>query len=146
MQIMSFFLMLVATPDAEAKKKKNEGVEVTFIIMEQDTQEPISTASVLHPSDIESSRVNELNGTWQSSEVYLPDGSVILFTPGSLLEMEISAPGYVTQIVQYDIKKRRNKVPIYLEKMEIDDSDIEMPSIPFGWDKERDPSMGGAAN
>ena len=67
--------------------------------MEQDTQEPISTASVRHPSDIESSRVNELNGTWQSSEVYLPDGSVILFTPGSLLEMEISAPGYVTQFV-----------------------------------------------
>ena len=146
MQIMSFFLMLVTTPDAEAKKKKNEGVEVTFVIMEQDTQEPIPTASVRHPSDIESSRVNELNGTWQSSEVYLPDGSVILFTPGSLLEMEISAPGYVTQIVQYDIKKRRNKVPIYLEKMEIDDSDIEMPSIPFGRDKERDPSMGGAAN
>ena len=67
MQIMSFFLMLVTTPDAEAKKKKNEGVEVTFVIMEQDTQEPISTASVRHPSDIESSRVNELNGTWQSS-------------------------------------------------------------------------------
>ena len=61
-----------------------------------------------------------------------------------MLEMEISAPGYVTQIVQYDIKKRRNKVPIFLEKMEIDDSDIEMPSIPFGRDKERDPSMGGA--
>ena len=146
MQIMSFFWMMISTSDVEAKKKNNEGVEVTFIIMSQDSQEPISTASVRHPSDIESSRVNELNGTWQSSEIYLPDGNVILFTPGTLLEMEISAPGFVTQIVQSDIKKRRNKVPIYLEKMEIDDSDIEMPSIPFGRDKERDPSMGGAAN
>ena len=146
MHFMSFFLMLVSTSEVEAKKKKSEGVEVMFMIMAQDSQEPIPTASVRHPSDIESSRVNELNGTWQSSEIYLPDGSVILFTPGTMLEMEISAPGYVTQIVQYDIKKRRNKVPIYLEKMEIDDSDIEMPSIPFGRDKERDPSMGGAAN
>ena len=74
MQIMSFFLMLCYS---RCRERKNEGVEVTFIIMEQDTQEPISTASVRHPSDIESSRVNELNGTWQSSEVYLPDGSVI---------------------------------------------------------------------
>ena len=53
MNLMSFFLMLLSTPDV-VKKKKNEGVEVTFIIMAQDSQEPIPTASVRHPSDIES--------------------------------------------------------------------------------------------
>ena len=146
MQLLTFFVMFFSTSEVQAKKKKTEGVEVTFVIMSQETEEPIPTASVRHPKDIESSRVNELSGAWQSSEIYLPDGSVILFMPGTTLQMEISAPGYVTQIVQYDIKKRRNKVPIFLEKMEIDDSDIEMPSIPFGRDKERDPSMGGAAN
>ena len=32
-----------------------------------------------------------------------------------------------------------------LEKMDLDELDIEIPTIPFGRDQERDPSSGGAA-
>ena len=143
----SSLLLSLSVQDAEAKKNKDtEGVLVEFIILDQETEEPIPTATVRYPGDVESSRVNEISGVWQASEIYLSKGDTVIFRPGETLQMEISAPGYVTQIVQYDIKKRRNKVPIALEKMSIDDSDLEMPSIPFGRDKEREPSMGGAAN
>ena len=146
--MLLFSLMFAGgTQDAQAKKKKDsEGVLIEFIILDQETEAPIPTATVRYPGDVESSRVNEISGVWQASEIYLSQGKTVVFRPGETIQMEISAPGYVTQIVKYDIRKRRNKVPVALEKMEIDDSDLDMPSIPFGRDKERQPSTGGAAN
>jgi hypothetical protein len=144
---MNTLLLLAALGMANAKKaKEGEGVLIEITVMNQEDLKPIPTAMIRHPDDVEASRVNELNGTWQASEIYLPDGGTLLFSPGSSLQLEISAPGFMTQIVQYDIRKRRNKIEIFLEKMEIDDSDIEMPTIPFGRDQEREPTMGGAAN
>ena len=132
--------------DADAKKrKKGEGVEVSVKVLDKTNKEPVATAMIRHPKDVETYRVNELTGIWADSQIYMPDGSILHFTPGSSLKLEISAPGYVTQLVQYDVRRWRNRLEIKLEKMNLDEQDIEIPTIPFGRDQERDPSSGGAA-
>ena len=78
--------------------------------------------------------------------LYLPDGSELKFDPGISLQLEVSAPGYMTRVVSYDVKKRRNQFPVELTKMSLKDGDFEEPIIQFGRDKTRTESAGGAAN
>lgn len=146
---MRAWLILLAlfTGDADAKKrKKGEGVVVEVKVLDKEDAGIVATAMIRYPKDETTYRVNEVNGIWKASEIYLSDGDTMHFTPGSSVQLEISAPGYVTQLVQYDVRRWRNKVEISLEKMKIDDKDIEIPTIPFGRDQERDPSTSGAAN
>ena len=99
--------------------------------MEQDTQEPIST-KVFVIRVI--SKVRELIVEWHVAkfEFYLPDGIIILFISGSLLGMEflliVTSTRYNTTLKNEETKCRSTW------KNEIDDSDIEMPSI-LGRDK-----------
>ena len=39
--------------------------------------------------------------------LYLPDGSELIFQPNTSIQLEVSAPGYLTKVIQYDIKKRQ---------------------------------------
>ena len=140
--LCSFFFSV-----ADAKKRKpDEGVMVELRVLDKKTKGVVPTATIRYPSDDSFSEVNELTGIWKSTEIYLSDGSVRVFTPGTSLQLEVSAPGYVTQIVQYDIRRWRNRVEIKLEEMQIDDDDLDIPTIPFGRDQEKDPSTGGGAN
>jgi hypothetical protein len=72
--------------------------------------------------------------------LYLPDGSVLRFTPGMTLELEISAPGYMTQVFQYQVRKRKNVIELSLPKIEMDDTTIDDPVISFGRDVPREPT------
>ena len=81
-----------------------------------------------------------------ASEILLDDGTQLHFTPGSALEFEVSAPGYVTQHIRYDVKRWRNNVQIKLQKMDISTDGIEIPLVPMGGDTARDPSAGGGGN
>ncbi|MDP6932816.1 MAG: hypothetical protein QGG40_07855, partial [Myxococcota bacterium] len=74
------------------------------------------------------------------------DGSELVFTPGMSIQLEVSAPNYITKIIQYDIRKRNNKVRVELVEMEIDEEEIEDPVIQFGRDKPRDVGSTGPAN
>ena len=135
--INTLVLLMAFGGDAEAKKRKEgEGVPISVKVVDQADKDPVATAMIRHPKDVETYRVNEVTGIWQDSQIYMPDGSILHFTPGSTLRLEISAPGYVTQLVQYDIRRWRNKLEITLEKMELDDKDIEtilnlLPKIGF---------------
>lgn len=112
------------------------GVPVTVRVLKPDGA-PLATASVRHPQEAERHPVNAATGEWTESILYMPDGSEFLFTAGTVLELEISAPGYVNQPIRYEIKKRKNLVPIVLQPMKMveTEDDLEGPVIQFGRDK-----------
>ena len=126
-------------------KAMGEGVPVKVYVVD-DEAKPISTAVVRHPSEADRHRVNAETGHWEGSVLYLPDGSELIFTPGIVLELEVSAPGYVTKVISYDVKKRRNQFPVVLDGMSLKDTEFEEPIIQFGRDKPRSNVGGGASN
>lgn len=126
----------VAQP-AFAKPKDDNGVPVRVTVLDAE-RKPISTAVVRHPQEADRHRVNSVDGSWEASVLYMPDGSELRFTPGMTLELEISAPGYMTQVFQYQVRKRKNVVEIQLPKIEMDDANIEEPMISFGRDEPRE--------
>ena len=143
----AFLALLLAGPgvvhftaDAHAKrgdKAAGEGVPVTVVVLDTEG-EPVPTAVIRHPDEADRRRVNAVTGEWTGQVLYLPDGSEMIFTPGMSLTLEISAPGFMTQIIQYDIRKRGNKVEIILPQIDLDEDDVEEPLIQFGRDKPRD--------
>jgi len=130
-------LGLAASQTADAGGQKDEGVNVRITVMDE-TETPIPTAVVRHPDEADRRRVNSVTGVWEDSILYLPDGSELRFVPGMTLKFEISAPGYITQVIQYDVRKRNNKVEIRLKEMEIEEEEIDEPLIQFGRDRPRE--------
>ncbi len=130
---------------ALAKKNKGEGVAVKVIVTAE-TGDPVSTAVIRHPDEADRHRVNAVDGSWEASVLYMPDGTELVFEPGITLRLEISAPGYMTQVIQYDVRKRNNKIPVSLSLLELESEEIEEPVIQFGRDRPRDESGATPAN
>jgi len=126
-------------------KSVGEGVPVKVYVVDGEG-EPVSTAVVRHPNEADRHRVNAETGHWEGSVLYLPDGSELIFTPGISLQLEVSAPGFMTKVISYDVKKRRNQFPVVLEGMSLKDADFEEPIIQFGRDKPKSGAGGGGAN
>lgn len=122
---------------AFAKDKESPGVPVRVIVKDV-AGGPIQTAVIRHPQEQDRHRVNAVDGSWEASALYLPDGTELRFTSGMTLELEISAPGYMTQVFQYQVRKRKNVVEIVLPKIEMSDTNIEEPVISFGRDEPRE--------
>ncbi|MFH1466424.1 MAG: hypothetical protein ABIO70_18720 [Pseudomonadota bacterium] len=136
--------LLIAVP-AEAGKKDGEGVPVKVMVSD-DEGDPIATAVVRHPDEADRHRVNAVDGSWEASVLYMPDGTELVFAPGLTLKLEVSAPGYMTQVLQYDVRKRNNKIQITLSKLELESEEIEEPVIQFGRDRPREDNGGAPAN
>ncbi|MEL6349484.1 MAG: hypothetical protein AAFV53_40650 [Myxococcota bacterium] len=130
---------------ASARRSIDEGVPITVKVVDE-ASEPIPTAVVRHPEEADRHRVNSITGEWTAPVLYLPDGGELIFTPGMTLRLEVSAPGYMTQIVQYDIRKRRNKIEVALSELQGEDDNIEEPLIQFDRDKPREVGGTGPAN
>lgn len=128
--------MLTAT----AAFAQEEGIPVVVEVRDAATNEIIQTAVVRHPEEAERHRVNVENGQWVDKVLYLNDGSELFFTKGMLLTFEVSAPGYKNAEVNYLVRKRKNKIPVFLTKLELRlDDDLESdPNIQFGRDKPLD--------
>ncbi len=135
--VLTLLVGMVPGSIAEAKKDKDAGVNVRITVLDE-AGAPIPTAVVRHPDEADRRRVNSVTGVWEDSILYLPDGSELRFVPGMTLQFEISAPGYITQVVQYDVRKRNNKLEIALKQMEIEEEEIDEPLIQFGRDKPRE--------
>ena len=143
--LMSLTVAAAFWTGCASTKSAGDGVPVKVFVVDPEGK-PISTAVVRHPDEADRHRVNAETGHWEGSVLYLPDGSELQFNPGISLQLEVSAPGYMTRVVAYDVKKRRNQFPVELNKMSLKDSDFEEPIIQFGRDKPRTESAGGAAN
>lgn len=146
-RILAAALVLAGTlsSTAEARKKWDDGVPVKVVVCDTD-ENPIPTAVIRHPEEADRHRVNAVDGSWEASVLYMPDGSELVFVPGLSLRLEISAPGYLTQVIQYDVRKRNNKIPVQLARLELDSEEIEEPVIQFGRDRPREEGGGAPAN
>jgi len=130
-------IVTVHVTDAQAE---DVGIPVTIIVVDAETEQPISTAVIRHPDEAERHPVNTTTGATSISVLYMVDGTEVVFTKGMQLTFEVSAPGFLNQKVTYVMRRRRNKVTVPLSKMQID---IEMdeeddPVIQFGRDKPLD--------
>jgi len=122
-----------------------EGVPLTVRVVDAEGQ-PIATAVVRHPEEAERHRVNAVTGEWTDSVLYLPDGGELVFNPGMTLRLEVSAPQFLTKVVQYDVRKRNNRINVTLQPLVLEEDEFETPIIPFIRDQDRDPSGGGPSN
>ncbi|MEN9787859.1 MAG: hypothetical protein RLZZ299_3123 [Pseudomonadota bacterium] len=125
---------------ADAHAKDTPGVNVRVVVKDTEAK-PIPTAVVRHPQEQDRHRVNAVDGSWEGNALYMPDGSELRFTAGMTLELEISAPGYVSQVCQYQVRKRKNVIEVKLDKLVMDTSTIEEPVISFGRDEPREVSQ-----
>lgn len=138
-------LGLMSLPALAKKSAAGDGVPVKITVLD-DGRKPVPTAVIRHPDEADRHRVNSLTGAWEGSVLYLPDGSELIFTPGMSIRLEISAPGYMTQIIQYDIRKRKNNIEVTLPQIELEEDSVDEPLIQFGRDKPRDVGAQGPAN
>jgi hypothetical protein len=128
-------LGLVALGCAATGAVGNSGVPVHVTVLDE-TGRPIPTAVIRHPSEAERHRVNSVDGSWEEEVLYLPDGTPLVFKPGMLLDLEISAPGYISKTIQYEIVKRKNFIRIQLVRLRLDaDDDLDEPELGFGRDR-----------
>jgi hypothetical protein len=140
-----FAAVLILLPDlAEAKKgPESIGTRVYIQVLDDADDEPVRTAVIRHPDEADRHRVNSVDGTWDEEVLYLPDGSELVFNPGLILVLEVSAPGYETQVIQYQVRRRKNNLKVRLKKQEYDHSEIDEPMMSFGRDTPREDGGGG---
>ncbi len=126
----------LVTPDLAWAQEEIPGVPVKVIVYDPEGK-PVPTAVVRHPQEADRHRVNTFDGSWEASVLYLPDGTELKFLNGMVLELEISAPGYVNQRIQYLVRKRKNVVEVQLARMEfsMEEEEADDPVIQFGRDK-----------
>lgn len=120
-------LMLGVLLTTQALAADDLGVPVSVTVLDV-AGAPIPTASVRNPEEADRHSVNRETGTWTGNVLYLPDGSEIVFEAGLVLELEISAPGYISQKVTYQVRKRKNRVTVNLEEMDLTE-DTDEPDI-----------------
>jgi hypothetical protein len=145
---MRILIVLAAclTPHvAAADKGAAEAVPVRVIVRDE-AGAPVPTAVVRHPKEADRHRVNAATGEWEAKALYLPDGSEMAFAPGITLELEISAPGYLTKLVAHDVRKRRNQVDVVLEAIDLDATPAPDPVIDFAHDAPRDDAASAPAH
>ncbi len=138
-RLLALFVVVLAfvTVSPAFAAKDAAGVPVRVVVKDPEGK-PIATAVVRHPLEQDRRRVNAVDGSWEGNALYMPDGSELRFTSGMTLELEISAPGYMTKVFQYQVRKRKNVVEIVLPKIEMSDTNIEEPVISFGRDEPRE--------
>jgi hypothetical protein len=139
-------MLLLVLPGVAFAKKDSVGTRV-YIQVVDENQDPVRTAVIRHPDEGERHRVNSVDGTWDDEVLYMPDGSELVFAPGLILVFEVSAPGYETQVVQYQVRRRRNTVQVVLKELDLDEDELEEPMMSFGRDTPREDATGsGPAN
>jgi len=128
-----------------APKVGTDGVPLKVYVL-NGSGDPIPTAVVRHPDEADRHRVNAATGHWEGSVLYMEDGSELIFMPNTTIQLEVSAPGFLTKVIQYDIKKRRNQFDVQLDQLSLKEDEFEEPIIQFGHDKKKSELGGGAAN
>jgi hypothetical protein len=123
-----------------------EGIPVQITVTDP-LGKPIPTAVIRHPEEADRHPVNSVDGSWEESVLYLPDGSELPFTPGLSLILEITAPGFEGRMVQYEVRTRKNVVDIQLQPLVFEEDRLDDPVMSFGRDRPRDGGgVGGPAN
>ena len=89
---------------------------ITVRVMDQNG-EPIPNAWVRLPQTEGRRMVDEL-GKWQAKSLYELDGRERHFLKGMVLDFTISAPGYTSRSVAYEVQRNRNLISVQLRPMQ----------------------------
>lgn len=118
------------------------GIPLTIQVVDEGGQ-PVVSAQVRHPDEVEKHRVNTEDASWTGDVVYLPDGELV-FAKKLEVPFEVSAPGYALQTVSFVVSKKakKNVHTVVLERLQIDleadRGEDGGPSIGFKRDQPRD--------
>ena len=105
-------LLLCSSPAAAEKP------QIVTIEVKDASGVPIDSAWVRLPGTEGRRNVEPLSGIWEASMLYTYEGAPVIFTKGMELNLTVSAPGFVSQNINYTVAPRRNLVSIVLEPME----------------------------
>jgi len=142
LNVLGLVVMVAASVGCATTPQGEVGTIVQVTVRDAEG-DPIPTAVIRHPEEADRHRVNTVTGVWEEEVLYLPDGTELIFEPGLLLYLEISAPRYVSQTIQYEVQRRRNRIVVTLEELEIEEAVIDAPMMSFGRDRAIDSSGGG---
>lgn len=107
-----FASTLITTPALA----NEEDAKVVAVRVLDKAGNPIPNAWVRLP-ETEGRRMVDEFGKWQAKSLYELDGNELFFLKGMTLDFTISAPGYTSRSVAYEVQKRRNLITVSLEPM-----------------------------
>jgi hypothetical protein len=94
-----------------------ERPQIVAVTVTNTDGKPIPNAWVRIPNTEGRRTVDPATGLWEASMLYGYDGEPLVFTRGMVLQISVSAPGYLTHIIEFEVRARRNELPVTLEKM-----------------------------
>lgn len=94
-----------------------ERPQIVAVTVTDSEGKPIPNAWVRIPNTEGRRTVDPSTGLWEASMLYGYDGEPLVFTRGMVLEISVSAPGYLTRSIEFEVRARRNELPITLETM-----------------------------
>ena len=112
--VLAAVLLSASLLPGVARAERPQIVAVTVTDMEG---KPVPNAWVRIPETEGRRAVDPTSGIWEASMLYRYDGEPMVFTRGMNLELSVSAPGYLTQVIAFEVRARRNELPVQLEKM-----------------------------
>lgn len=130
-------LLLLAGTVANANKSsvQDEGIPLVVSVVDAKTGLPIPFASVREQQEKELHPVNRKTGQFATTMLYPSYNDEIVLTKGMELVLEITAPNYQPTRVDYVMRRRKNKVLVSLEPMDIPANIGDEPVWQFGRDK-----------
>jgi hypothetical protein len=117
------------TNEAEAKAHE---IPITLQVVNE-RGAPIPTASIRHPKEAMLHTVNHVTARWTADALNLLDGTRVPFTNKQMLTLEITAPGYQSAHITFQIRKRKNVMTVVLPFMssEADSEKEDDPIVQF---------------
>jgi hypothetical protein len=109
-------LLATLTFGAPASANEEDAKLITVRVLNE-TGEAIPNAWVRLPQTEGRRMVDEI-GRWQAKSLYELDGRERFFMTGMMLDFTISAPGYTSRSVTYEVRKRRNLITVSLAPMQ----------------------------
>lgn len=128
--------LLLALPAIAAAGKKDVvedlGVPLVVTVVDARNGAPIPFASVREQQEKELHPVNRETGQFSTTTLYPSYNDEIPLAVGMELRIEVTAPTYAPREVEYTMRKRKNRVLVSLEPMDIPANLGSEPVFQFG--------------
>ena len=111
-----FGLLLASTVFSTSAIANEKDAKIVTVRVLDKNDKPIPNAWVRLPQT-EGRRMVDEFGKWQAKSLYELDGNERFFMKKDVLDFTISAPGYTSRSVAYEVQNRRNLITVQLEPM-----------------------------
>ncbi|TVQ93915.1 MAG: hypothetical protein EA397_03310 [Deltaproteobacteria bacterium] len=136
--LLALLLTLPALAGPKESEGEIEGIPLVITIIDGKTGKPIPFATVRETQERQLKMVERASGQISMSKLYPSYNDEIPLTRGMELNIEVTAAAYEPKLVTYTMRRRRNRVLVSLEPMEIEANYGSEPQLQFGRDKPLD--------